>query len=386
MPERRPVKGPLDPPHRRGGSGPTKREVYGAARDYVSSGLSMIPITADGRKMPAFELLPRVWDASESRHKRIWSCYKERRPTRGELRAWFRDSQGEYGFAILGGSVSGGVEIIDCDSWDVAVQWSTLVAKKAPGLLDRLVRVRSPRPGLHVYYRSESFGGNQKLARVADPANDNLSPKTIIEVKGEAGYCLAPPSPAACHPTGRCYEYIGTNDLTSVPTIDARERGILLDCARKLDCWLGPERPTYSPRRRRRSQGRLARPGDDFNARADWAEILEPHGWRWVRRCGEVSDQWRRPGKARGVSASTDFGGSELLFVFSANAAPFDEWRAYTKFAAYALLEHDGDFGVAARALARRGYGMVRGKGRRRSPDPFGRYAEYARRCGNRSG
>jgi hypothetical protein len=58
-----------------------------------------------------------------------------------------------------------------------------------------------------------------------------------------------------------------------------------------------------------------------------------------------------------GTSATTDYAGSELLHVFSSNAAPFDQDTAYTKFHAFALLEHDGDFRAAARALAREGYG-----------------------------
>jgi hypothetical protein len=34
------------------------------------------------------------------------------------------------------------------------------VAQQAPRLLDRLVKVQSPRPGLHVYYRCMEFGGS----------------------------------------------------------------------------------------------------------------------------------------------------------------------------------------------------------------------------------
>ena len=80
------------------------------------------------------------------------------------------------------------------------------------------VRVVTPRPGLHVYYRCRTFGGSQKLARVPDPEKGGRKPKAVIELKGEAGYCLATPSPPECHKTGRRYVYEG-GTLADVPVI-----------------------------------------------------------------------------------------------------------------------------------------------------------------------
>jgi putative DNA primase/helicase len=344
-------------------------EVHRAAKRYVLSGLSVVPITADGQKMPAWTLMPHVWDDEAGKHRRPWGHLKERQPTRAELRRWFKglaDGE-EYGMAVIGGEVSGGLEIIDCDNWDVAQKWCALVEQRAPGLLARLVRVKTPRPGLHAYYRCSEFGGNQKLARVPDPEKDGQKAKTAIELKGEGGYCLAPPSPAACHKTGRCYQFIGGRDLTQIPTITPEEREVLLQCARQLNEWVEPERERPPARSRPSSGGRL-RPGDDFNERADWAEILEPHKWKWVcRRAG--CDHWRRPGKLEGTSATTDYAGSDLLYVFSSNADPFEENTAYTKFHAYALLDHDGDHHAAARALAKQGYGDQAPEGAAGMPD-----------------
>jgi putative DNA primase/helicase len=98
------------------------------------------------------------------------------------------------------------------------------------------------------------------------------------------------------------------------------------------------------------------RPGDDFERRASWAEILEPHGWVMVGRRGEVED-WRRPGKDSGVSATVNYAASGLLYVFSTNADPFEDGRGYSKFTAFALLNHGGDYGKAAKALQQAGYG-----------------------------
>ena len=279
---------------------PTKTDVYRAAKVMVRSGLSVIPILADGTKRPAYRLLPPVWSEAGQKFTRQWKKYTSRLPTVSELRSWFRDSSEdiEYGVAVIGGEVSGGVEIVDLDNWDVVEPWSALVEEQAPGLLDRLVRVKSPRPGLHVYYRCAVFGGSHKLAMVPDPEHGGTKPKGVIELKGAAGYCLAPPSPAACHKTNRPYVYDGDLDLTQIPTITPREREVLLSSARRLNVWEANRKP-YSPKVRSTSGGGLVRPGDAFDAQADWGDVLTPHGWTWVRASAAGSNQWCRPNNPR---------------------------------------------------------------------------------------
>lgn len=102
-------------------------------------------------------------------------------------------------------------------------------------------------------------------------------------------------------------------------------------------------------------------PGEDFNARGTWEDVLEPVGWAKI---GE--DTWRRPGGS-GTTASTKHG---ALVVFSTNAHPLESIDsgdgAYSKFAALAILQHGGDYSAAAKALASKGYGSQRR--RRRSP------------------
>jgi len=98
------------------------------------------------------------------------------------------------------------------------------------------------------------------------------------------------------------------------------------------------------------------RPGDRWASSTTWAEILEPHGWKAVRRAGDVT-YWRRPGKDEGHSATTGHKGHDVLYVFSVNAQPFEEERGYSKFHAYALLNHGGDFKAATKAVVALGYG-----------------------------
>ena len=76
---------------------------------------------------------------------------------------------------------------------------------------------------------------------------------------------------------------------------------------------------------------------------------------RSVRQDGTLS-YWRRPGKTGQVwSATTGPRGEagDLLYVFSSNCSPFEPSKSYSKFAAYTLLHHGGDYAAAARELVR---------------------------------
>lgn len=160
------------------------------------------------------------------------------------------------------------------------------------------------------------------------------------------------------------------HDLTSVATVTPEEREILLEAARSFD--VPPTKVEQSPPRKRpAASARSTRqdlPGDDFNARSDWAEILERNGWSFVGDDGAGKEFWCRPGKTDGVSATVNNEGYDLLHNFSANAPPLEHDKSYSKFQFVALVEHDGNFKKAAHALRAQGYGCpaLRAGSRRR--------------------
>jgi putative DNA primase/helicase len=78
-------------------------------------------------------------------------------------------------------------------------------------------------------------------------------------------------------------------------------------------------------------------------------------GWTKLFTHGDETF-WRRPGKSIGHSATTNYKGSGLLYVFS-SSCEFEPFQSYSKFGAYARLECGGDFKAAAKALAAGGYG-----------------------------
>lgn len=338
---------------------PTASEMLRAALEYHAAGLSLIPIGVHGNKAPAFEKLPLVWSECKQVKIRSWSEFMKRMPTQAEIRGWFAASAAkpaQAGLAIVGGQVSGGLEILDLDSYELAAPFKEKVERRCPGLIDKLVAVVTPRPGLHFWYRCKQVEGSQKLARIEDPLEQS-GWKTVIETKGEGGYCLAPPSPGKCHPLDACYQFELKKDLTAIQTISSEEREVLFEVARSFDRFAAdqPKKPRMD--REVTSNNDSNRPGDDYNRRAKWGDLLTRHGWRFTGNGGGGEEHWTRPGKVHGCSATVDYRGNGLLHVFSENALPFEASKSYNKFHAYTLLEHDGDFRAAARELGRKGYG-----------------------------
>jgi len=293
------------------------------ANQYAEAGLSVIPIMPDGSKRPACE----------------WSPFQKEIAGPNELQAMFNNGRG---IAIVAGRVSGSLEVMDFDAPEAFKQFCQAVKDKdRADLLKQLVAVKTPR-GWHLYYRCEGeIAGNQKLAQTV---NGDQRIKTLVETRGEGGYVLTVGCPAACHPSGKTYQ-LKRGNLLDPPLLTAKDRNFLLSMARSLN---GYHRPESEHKETMESGG--GRPGDEFNETASWVDVLGPHGWKKVGAKGE-EEHWRRPGKNEGISATVNYKDFNLLYVFSTNT-PFETEHGYSKFSAHALLNFNGDFQAAARALA----------------------------------
>jgi hypothetical protein len=183
---------------------------------------------------------------------------------------------------------------------------------------------------------------------MADP-QDKV--KVLIETRGEGGFIITAPSYGSVHPSGQPHRLL-RGGFETIAAITREERASLFELARTFDQM--PKQTIKEPVAKG-SEKSDTRPGDDFNERGDWANILEPYGWRLVCEL-DGEGYWRRPGKDEGISATTNFQGSDLLYLFSTSTI-FESEREYSKFGAFALLEHNGDHQAAAKALAGMGYG-----------------------------
>ncbi|MCI0701616.1 MAG: bifunctional DNA primase/polymerase [Planctomycetia bacterium] len=314
-------------------------DTFAVATAYRDLGVSTFPVKTDGSKEPAFA---------------GWREYAERLPTLDELKRW-HSRPNRHGIGVAGGVASGNLAVFDFETWAAFIHWGGSLAAVDREHLARCPVIGTPGGGAHVYVRLVEPMKGCKLART-------VAGETLIEIRGCQHYVVAPGSPPVCHPLRRSYRLLRPGWLDGEPFEPM-----------PLDVWhgltvLAAELNEYSrPAAREVVGDRPAsaatgdRPGDDFNQRIQWGDILTPHGWK-VYRSTAGATYWCRPGKSpAGVSASTGFcrglSGRDLLYVFSTSAAPFDAETCYSRFAAYALLNHHGDFKAATRALGVAGYG-----------------------------
>lgn len=332
---------------------PTTTSILETARLAYRVGLCVVPVREDGSKAPDTD----------------WKSYQSERPSGEDMKRWFVERE-RSGLGYVCGKVSGGLEMLEFEAS------STIVAFKMRAreldLLELVQRIETgyaeetPGGGVHWVYRvtDGEVMPNTKLASMPCPGapecDKHVAGKAhvLIETRGEGGYFVAAPSHGAVHETGRAYVQRGQG-LEHIAELTVEERDQLFALAASFDVL---PRPVAGPRPVLTSDRSGTRPGDDFNARTPWADILEPAGWVWVHRYGHL-DYWRRPGKTRGWSATTGPRGgdpsADYLYVFS-TSTEFDAERGYSKFAAHTLLNYgfdDADFARAARELRSRGYG-----------------------------
>lgn len=331
--------------------------LHEAAHAAHTAGLCVIPAATTGTKQP--------YPDSPS-----WKSYQTRQSTPDQLDTWF--GGGRYdGMGLVTGTISGHLELLEFEGRAVDERVSHEMAELArdSGLGDLWARVatgyveQTPSGGLHLLYRVDGpVAGNTKLAsRPATPAELAESPKekvkVLIETRGEGGFVVVAPSAGRTHPTRRAWELV-TGSFATIPTLTPAERDALHHLAGALDQMPPPEQPAAFTQPPRLSDDGV-RPGDDFNERATWLDILGPLGWIVVRTIGGVT-YWRRPGKSIGISATTGRGGMDNLYVFS-TSTEFEAERPYDKFGAYTLLTHGSTSSAALKAatkdLAAQGYG-----------------------------
>jgi putative DNA primase/helicase len=309
------------------------------ARQYVTVGLSPFPIKLDGTKEPAFS---------------GWRAFAERVATDRELTTWFWS--GRFGIGITGGTASGNLIVLDFETIDGFRRWGALLNEAERAALARSPVIRTPKGGRHVYVRTTEPVRGCKLART-------VKGETLIETRGCQHYVVAPGSPPSVHSTGIPYTVARAGWLDGGPFAPMPVRvfnGLAVKAA-ELNEYTRPSRTEVVGDCPVDTTVRGDRPGDHFNARATWGDILRPHRWTVFRSTPEAT-YWSRPGKSPvGVSASTGHckgpSGNDLFYVFSTSAAPFEAETSYSRFAVYALLYHQGDFTAATRALGWAGYG-----------------------------
>lgn len=231
---------------------------------------------------------------------------------------------GRYGDCNIGARVPDAMFVLDVDDLNgLAELQSTYGA-----LPETLTTISGGAAGgRHLYFR-----------RPQGKLSHRRLPKGL-EIKTSTGYTVQAPS---IHPdTGMRYERIDAPVAAPPSWLVA----LLRPAAPVNVCH---PKPLYSLR----GGPSIA---DEFAVKASWATILGVHGWHCLDADPDADGaRWLHPAATSKCSATIRNG---CLFVYSPNTA-FDPTeagnpRGYTKFRAYAILDHGGDMRAAARALQR---------------------------------
>lgn len=330
-----------------------------AAHAWRTAGCSVIPVRTDGSKQPAVK----------------WKGHQSEPASEAVVTGWFTGDRHD-GVGIVCGAVSGNLEMFEVEGRavaDILPAFRQAMSDNGYGelmhRLDRGFLEVSPSGGYHWLYRVDGEArGNLKLARrPATPEELALEPddkiKVLLETRGEGGYVVVAPSGGRTHPTGKSWTAL-TGSPATIPTITIDERdalhniAVIFDAMPASDPPPGPVTGAFSTEPATQ-QADGVRPGDDFNRRGSWDDILTPRGWTRGKSFGAGKHTaWTRPGKnvREGNSASTGLNDGDNLFVFS-SSTEFDTEKPYSKFGAYALLYHNNDFRAAAKDLRGQGYG-----------------------------
>ena len=142
---------------------------------YVNQGVNLIPIKF-GEKTPLVE----------------WSRYQTRRITEEDIKNWFSGDIG-VNVAVVCGKISGNLVVVDFDD--------PRAFKRLLSGIDQETLVVKTARGAHVYFRTDYPINSFKV---------DIPNLGRIDVKGEGGYVLAPPS---VHPSGKTYEFMSQRPI-----------------------------------------------------------------------------------------------------------------------------------------------------------------------------
>jgi hypothetical protein len=168
---------------------------------YVSYGLSVIPLKP-GEKVPLIK----------------WEQYQKEPPSIAEVQKWFKDT--DNNIAIVCGKVSGNLVVIDFDDVEVYNKFMKEIDAGLKDIIENTWLVKTGK-GYHIYLRVSTD----------KPIKIGKLPK--VDIKGEGGYVVAPPS---LHPSGKNYEFVRFTNTTGheIRVISEEQYGKLLAVLEKV--------------------------------------------------------------------------------------------------------------------------------------------------------
>ena len=255
-----------------------KNITHQHAEQLYNQGISVFPALVDGTKKPQGK----------------WRQYQRDRCSQRQLNKWFGEAN-PWAIAVVCGQVSNNLVVIDIDDPDLIEPFETKLKKEHPDCTMRLSRLRrGPASDISTYSATGRLGLVRHSSRWrATNGPSNSGPKATMS--------LGRGSPTQTHKSGQPYRVI-RGDIGEIYHFTANEVVTLIQIAKSFERPSGPSAAEEFGSAANCSKARidLSRPGDDFDAHTDWAEILDPKmvdpPYQLIREDADGTRHWKRPG------------------------------------------------------------------------------------------
>lgn len=253
------------------------------------------------------------------------------------ITAWWTQ-QPAYNVGIRTGLYEGRcLVVVDIDEHGISGTdaWHDITQGKH---LPDTVECLTPRGGRHLYYWAWHEIRNSAAGNLPDG----------IDIRGEGGYVLAPPSTTSAG----AYQW----ELEHHP--DTTQ---IADMPVWLVELLTRTPPTQQPRTTQTPHTGTPRPGDLWAAATTWPDLLTPDGATYLgTRTSKDGpyEIWARPGLGndKHTSATLYYGGTDLLKIHSSNWPNLNQGATYTKLGYLTHTRHGGDYHAASAWCVEQGY------------------------------
>lgn len=317
---------------------------------YLDNGINIIPVR-DEDEYHGERLFAKKTPFSQ------WKKYQSEKITPEELFK-LMNNYNTTAIAMVCGSISGNLIIIDVDvkyypGIDVILLNS--IKEFYPDLLNILRVHKTPSGGLHLLYRIDINNNpcptsihlaEREATEEEKAANIKNKSKTrcFIELKGEGGLSTAPPA----------LGYSVRRDAP-IPIISFEEHMSLIGLCKNLNEYYPDPTPYKPPKSEREYYDE--NPFEHYNRTVDPKELLEKHGWSFVRKTNNYIWFTRPGGRRNDVHASyiIDKG---IFKIFSPNTGL--EERGYNPSSILAHYEFNNDKSETYHHLVNIGYGRIK--------------------------
>ena len=182
--------------------------------------------------------------------------------------------------------------------------------------------------GVHILYRCDVVGKNQKLA--GKLVGDEI--EYFIETRGHGGYVIVAPSNG--------YVSFAGCDITNIPTITPEQRDDILAICK-----------SYNTIKKKITKKHL----NDFDVPVEFAKnILIEAGWKYAGKRDEY-ENYTRPNKSSGVSAGWDANGRWIVFT---TQTVFENDRSYSPYEVVLYQKFNGNKSECDKFLAENGFAV----------------------------